>query len=655
MLTCLAAHDLPEVHTKVEVRSTVQPSVDRRDAEVVQRTLFSRDDQILHVLGAGINAGQHEGGGKSLEIRRFGFNLDHGGVNGGMKVLVENVGQNQTTQGHGQGYLGALKSLSPELVQEVELINGPFSPEYGDFSGLGVVHIRLRESMPDRLTTRLLGGSFQTLRGFAAWSPVVRDGDALLAFEGSNSDGPFLQPLGYRRDNLTASYLKHNGQSSWGTRFNGGTNHFTSSGQLPLDEIESGRLDRFGALDPTQGGRVRQGTGSAWWRREPASGEVWKLDGFLTRSLFDLFSNFTYFLNDPVNGDGIQQHDSRLVEGANAQYLRPYKVRGLTSLFVAGGNYHDNQILVGLDSRLRRTPLERRTRDQARVTNAAAYAQNNVTLLSGRLTLSGGLRHDTFRFRLRNADTAGRLQPKAALAYTPSWRLPLTLHLNYGRGISTADARVLAQRQGSTRIATTDFLQVGAAHKLGRVSASTSLFWIERSHELVYLADDGTSEFTSPSRAWGFESKLSADLNRFVAFHGSITKVFNAYFRQPGEREYVTNAPRFVSSAALTLSSWRGWSGSLRMRSINRYRLDAADPSVLAAGHTVWDAGVARRLRRGLEMSITVDNALNRSYWETQNYYESRLPGQPARARIHATPGYPVTVVAGITWRTGGK
>jgi hypothetical protein len=125
--------------------------VDRRDSEVFNRTLFGRDDQLLHVLGAGINAGQHEGGGKSLEIRRFGFNLDHGGVNGGLKVLVDNVQQNQTTQGHGQGYLGSLKSISPELVQEVTLINGPFSPEYGDFSGLGVVHIRLRESLPDKL------------------------------------------------------------------------------------------------------------------------------------------------------------------------------------------------------------------------------------------------------------------------------------------------------------------------------------------------------------------------------------------------------------------------------------------------------------------------------------------------------------------------
>src|SRR6267142_1641637 len=127
--------DLPPVHTSITITATpVEPAFDRRNSDVFSQTLFSRDDQMFQALDAGIDAGQHEGGGKSLEIRRFGFNLDHGGVNGGLKVLVEDIPQNQTTQGHGQGYLGSLKSLSPELIQEVQIINGPFSAAYGDFS-----------------------------------------------------------------------------------------------------------------------------------------------------------------------------------------------------------------------------------------------------------------------------------------------------------------------------------------------------------------------------------------------------------------------------------------------------------------------------------------------------------------------------------------
>ena len=215
---------------------TTEPALDLRNAEVFNRTLFTRDDQVFQQLDAGIDAGQHEGGGKSLEFRRFGFNLDHGGVNGGLKVLVDDVQQNQGTQGHGQGYLGSLKALSPELIQEVTVTNGPFSAEYGDFSGLGVVHIRQRESLPDVLTLRAEGGNFDTGRAFLAYSPDVPTVDSYFAYDASYTDGPFQSPLRYRRDNVNANFTKTLGaDEKLGFRFLFGRNNFYSSGQVPLD------------------------------------------------------------------------------------------------------------------------------------------------------------------------------------------------------------------------------------------------------------------------------------------------------------------------------------------------------------------------------------------------------------------------------------
>jgi len=222
----------PQRQSIVITAKTLEPSIDLRNAELFNRTLFTRDDQVLQQLDAGINAGQHEGGGKSLEIRRFGFNLDHGGVNGGLKVLVDDVQQNQGTQGHGLGYLGALKALSPELIQDVTIINGPFSAEYGDFSGLGVMHIRQPESLPDQYTVRLQGGNFDTGRGFLAFSPDVEHVDAYLAYEGSYTDGPFQNPGRYRRDNVNANYTKTlNENEKLGFRLLFGRNDFYSSGQ----------------------------------------------------------------------------------------------------------------------------------------------------------------------------------------------------------------------------------------------------------------------------------------------------------------------------------------------------------------------------------------------------------------------------------------
>jgi TonB-dependent Receptor Plug Domain len=314
---------IPSVHENLVISATaLNPTIDQRNDTVYKSTLFSRDDQIFDTLAAGINTGQHEGGGKSLEIRRFGFNLDHGGVNGGLKVLVNDVQQNQATQGHGQGYLGALKSLTPELVDDVDILNGPFSAEYGDFSGLGVVHIRLKESLPDLLTVRLQGGSFDAYRAFVAYSPSMEHGDAFIAYDGSHTDGPFINPGRYKRHIVTENYTRHlNEKESLGLKVNAGTNDFYSSGQIPLDLVADGELNRFGYIDPFDGGRVRMGTLGSYYKRDFSNGDIFKLDGFLGRSLFDLYSNFTFFLNhylptDPIQGDEIQQHDSRLQQAS---------------------------------------------------------------------------------------------------------------------------------------------------------------------------------------------------------------------------------------------------------------------------------------------------------------------------------------------------
>ncbi len=657
---------IPKIHDGLVISaSQLDPTIDRRNEAIYRDTLFSRDDQVFHALDAGISAGQHEGGGKSLEIRRFGYNLDHGGVNGGLKVLVDNFQQNQGTQGHGQGYLGQLKSLTPELVQDVEILNGPFSAQYGDFSGLGVVHIRLKESMPEQLTARFQGGSFGTFRSFLAYSPELKTGDALIAYEASRTDGPFKNPLDYKRDNITGNYVHNlNERSKLGFKLNLGRNDFTSSGQIPLDEVYAGRLDRFGFIDPHNSGRIRTGVLNVYYRNESEKGVVFKLDGFLARSLFDLYSNFTFFLNDEANGDEITQHDSRLQQGANVQYLRPYKLFGRHALFVAGANFHDNQINVGLDNSINRSPISVVTKANARVTNTAGYVQHGIDLLHGHVHLEAGLRFDHFRFRVDDkvlpefsgAQGASRLQPKFNLSVTPTDRIPLTVYFNYGRGISSQDARGVVQKPGGERISTTDFYQLGTSHNFKRLSLSADLFLIDRSNEQVYIPDDGSFEFLGPTRSYGFEAKTSVKLTRHLSFNGGLTRVMNSFYRDAQPRVYVDSAPHFISNAALTLSGLRGFSGSLRYRHIGNYRLDGGDPSIRASGFDVLDVSINKQIRRGVEFNLSVDNLTNKRYFETQNYFESRLkPGDPIISRIHATPGYPLTVTVGVTFRLFGK
>ncbi|HEY1273246.1 MAG TPA: TonB-dependent receptor [Terriglobales bacterium] len=659
------------VHESILITATaLNPQIDQRNDAVYKNALFSRDDQVFDTLAAGINTGQHEGGGKSLEIRRFGFNLDHGGVNGGLKVLVNDLPQNQATQGHGQGYVGALKTLTPELVDDVDILNGPFSAEYGDFSGLGVVHIRLKETLPDTFMVRLQGGSFGAYRGMFGYSPGLQKADAFLAYEGSHTDGPFINPGRYARHNITGNYTRHlDEKRSLGFKLNFGINDFYSSGQVPLDLVASGQIDRFGFIDPFDGGEVRLGTLGAYYKRDFSNGDVLKVDGFAGRSLFDLYSNFTFFLvhylpADPIHVDEIQQHDSRLQQGINTQYLHLYRIFGKPALLTVGSNLHDNQINVGLNQTEARQFRAAATSAHAHVTNAAGYVQQGADLLRQRLHFDAGLRFDYFRFAVQDRldashgglDGASRVQPKLNFSFTPSLKVPLTLYASYGRGISSQDARGVVQRPNAPKVATTDFYQLGTSHKLSRFSLSTDAFLINRSNEQVYVPDNGSFELKGPSRSYGWEAKTSVQITRRLAFNGGFTQVTNAfYLGQP--RVYVDSAPHSVANAGLTLADWRGFSGSLRYRHVGSYILDGTDRAVpRASGLDVLDLSMSKRIRHGVDVTFAIDNLNNKPYYETQNYFVSRVtPSADAVARVHGTPGFPLGVTVGMTFRFGEK
>ncbi|CAN5295124.1 TonB-dependent receptor [soil metagenome] len=665
---------------------TLTPELETRNDTIYKNTLFGRDDQLIQTLNAGINAGQHEGGGKSLEIRRFGFNLDHGGVNGGLKILVDNIQQNQATQGHGQGYLGALKSLSPELVEGVSIINGPFSAAYGDFSGLGVVKINLKESLPQEFTARIQAGSFNTFRGFFAYSPKINKVDAFIAYEPSYSDGPFINKLRYRRDNLTGNFTyKFNDKEALGFKFNAGRSDFFSSGQIPLDLVNAGELDRFGFIDPENGGKVQLGTAATYFRKEWNSGATFKADAFIGRSLFDLFSNFTFFLADPIYGDEIDQHDSRLQEGANVQYLQPYKLFGKQSLLTVGGNLHFNQINVGLYPSISRNPNRKFlpeninnpdvlfTSAQANVNNYAGYIQNGIDFYNGHLRVETGLRFDYFTFDVNGFEIsdvktdvvgkegAGRFQPKLSVVLSPFERTPISFYANYGRGISSQDARGIVRNPDAPKISTTDFYQTGTSFNSRRLSAVGTFFFIDRSNEQVYIPDDGSIEFAGRSRSYGIELRNSFRFNKYLSLNAGLTQVLAAFF--PGEfsadnsrRIQIDSAPHTVANANLILSEFRGFNSSLNWRHISDYRLDGENDNIRAAGHDVVDFALTKRLNKRIDLNFSIDNLLDKRYFETQNFFESRVcPSCDIIERIHATPGYSRAFNVGLTFRFGAK
>ena len=423
-------------------------------------------------------------------------------------------------------------------------------------------------------------------------------------------------------------------------------------------------MSRFGAIDSTNGGRVRLGTIGAFYRKSLDSGANFKLDGFLGRSLFDLYSNFTMFLNDSEHGDGIQQHDSRYQEGVNSQYLHPLRVFGNPALLTAGANFHDNQINVGLFPSDHRVPLGVKTQALARVTNGAGYINQSTNFFRGRLHIAGGLRWDYFRFKVNDlvnpmdsgVKGSSEFQPKVGVAYSPSQSLPLTLTFNDGRGINTQDARGVVQNPSAPKVATTDFYQVGASFHAGPMSFVSDVFLIDRSNEQVYIPDDGSFELSDPSRSYGFENKLSLRVGRHMTLNGSLTQIMTSFYRGTSPRVFVDSAPHTVANAGVTLMGWKGVHTSLRWRHISDYRLDGLVPSLRASGHDVLDLALTKSLRPWLDFNLAVDNLTDKVYYETQNYFESRTsPTVPAIERIHGTPGYPFGLTLGLTFRLGER
>lgn len=669
---------IPPVQESLVITATAaDPAIDRRNDTVYKNTLFNRDDQLLETLGSGINAGQHEGGGKSLEFRRFGFNLDHGGLNGGLKILIDDIPQNQATQAHGQGYLGWLKSLSPELVEDVDIINGPFSAEYGDFSALGVVHIRLKEQLEDQWTLRAQGGSFDAYRTFAAWSPHWSNMNGFLSWEHAYTDGPFKNPLHYTRDNVTGNYTRKVDESqSLGFKFTAGRNDFDSSGQIPLDLVASGQLSRFGYIDPSDGGNTRNFTGSSYYKKDFTQADTLRVDGFVTRSLFDLFSDFTFFVYDPVHGDGIQQHDSRLQEGVNSQYVHAGRLFGRSALFMAGTNVTDHWINVDLFHDQDRhiippVPGKPWTEDNVHITNAAVYAQQGVEF--PHLHVDLGLRFDEYRFDLTDRivpansglNYAGGAEPKVNVVYTPTERFPLAIHFNFGRALTSQDARGIALDPTAPKAAATNFYMLGTSHSRKRFSASTDVFLIDRQHEDVYDPDNGTMQYQGPSRSYGWEAKTSVQITSRLSWNAGITQVCNSFFLGTSPRQYVDSAPHTVGNSSLTLTRWHGLVSSVRYRHVGHYLLVNPDDTdvppappytnsfyALARGLDVVDLAITKSIRHGLEWNVAVDNLTDKNYYETQNFFDSRVtPTAPVLARVHGTPGYPIGFTTGVTFR----
>ncbi|MDN4591569.1 TonB-dependent receptor [Xenophilus aerolatus] len=581
----------------------------------------------------GVVATQHSGDGKANQYFLRGFNLDHGTD---FAVTVDGMPVNMPTHGHGQGFAD-LNFLIPELVSGVRYRKGPYFADSGDFSLAGSASLDYVSALDNPFAEVTLG-SHNFRRVLAAGSRTVQDQTWLGAIELEGNNGPWDVPERLRKANAVLRYSQ--GTPSRGFSLTGMAyqSRWNSTDQVPERLIDSGELSRFGSLNPTDGGRTRRLSLSGQWFDKGPEGET-KFSAYAIDYRFDLFSDFTYFLNNPELGDQFEQTDRRRVFGAQGSHMRPVKLGGLDGILSFGAQWRGDRIgEVGLYPTVVRGRIGTVRDDQVSQDLVSVYGQQLVNFTD---SFRGyvGLRGDWLRYEVQGrepvfgAANSGRghdsqLSPKAGLAWTvgPAHEL----YLNAGVGFHSNDVRgatIAVDPQSGDAAQRVPALVKGKGAEVGwryqpwdGLTVTAALWQLQLDSELVYVGDAGTTEPGRASKRRGIEATLrwQVDPNWRLEADAALSRARFRGLAPDGEGNYIDNAVERVIAAGVV---WQHgpWTSSLRLRYMGPRALDTLD-TVRSRSLTVLNFGatyaVNRRLTLGLQMfNLTGKKGNDIEYW----------------------------------------
>ncbi len=589
--------------------------------------------QELLRLAPGLVIAQHAGGGKAEQIFLRGFDADHGTD---VAVSVDATPVNLVSHAHGQGYAD-LHFLIPEVVEAVEVRKGPYDAEDGDLATAGAVQLRTRDRVSGLVDVR--GGSFGTVNGVAL-APFGGDASrsgGYVAAAARYSEGPFDAGQGYRRVNLFAKWTAPlRGATTVFATASAFDSRWDASGQVPERAVRAGRISRFGAIDPTEGGVTSRYELAGGLRGVTGSG-VWQARAYAVRYRLDLFSNFTFFLQDTLDGDGIEQTDRRLVAGAEARMALPGGLFGRDGQVAAGLDVRSDVADVGLHHQRRRERLDTYTRGWVSEQRLSPWGRHDLTLATG-VRLQLGLRGDLFRFAYGAGDRwHGIVSPKANLAVDLS--PGTTLYANAGLGFHSNDARdVVSAGPADAVLPRAAGAELGLRRTWGGGSVAVAAWGLDLGSELVYVGDEGTTEAGGRTRRVGLDVETRVRLAPWLWLDADLNLARGRFRDQPSGANRIPLAPSRTLSAGLTVRDLGPARGGLRVRHVGARPADELRV-IRARGHTIAEAFGAWRVG-AVELFGVVDNLLDTEWNEAQFATTSRLRGESEPVtELHFTPG----------------
>lgn len=609
-----------------------------------------RPADVLRLI-PGLIIDQHQGGGKAEQYLLRGFDADHGTD---LALFVDGVPVNLRSHAHGQGYAD-LHFLIPETIRAVDALKGPYFAEHGDFDTAGAVRFLTRDSVEEN-TLEISGGSFDTQRYLALLSPTRDRVKTLVAAEGYRSDGPFDHPNGYVRFNL---FAKATTDLTEDMRASLSASHYRAewhgSGELPARAVRSGLVDRFGAIDPNEGGVTERTNVNLDYVWKVGESQKLSVNAYASYYRLTLFNDFTLFLNDPDRGDMINQRDRRWLGGLDAQYEVKQRPLGMPLTTTAGVQYRIDTPRVVLASAVQRHQVGRVQDVHVVEQSVSPFVKLDLVPIE-KVRLVTGARGDVFTFdvkervnttdeRASGAATKARPNVKANLILGP-W-LATELFANFGTGFHSNDARAVIANPKLDALPTATGYEAGFKSRiLPRTELSATYWFLDLSSELVFVGDDGTTEARGKTHREGLEVATTISLLDWLTFEGDFTWTRRAEFVDTGFP--IPLAPRWTARAELTARLPWGLSTSAEMRYLGDRVADDFGFHT-ARGYTLFNWN-ARYRYKALEAFLSIENLADTKWREAQFFFTSRLPGEPAGGvpDVHFTPGNPRTFLGGI-------
>lgn len=600
-----------------------------------------RTGELLEAV-PGVVVTQHSGEGKANQYFVRGFNLDHGTD---LAISVDGMPVNMRTHGHGQGYADT-NFLIPEIVRGLFFRKGPYFASEGDFASAGAVHLDVADKL-ERNFAQVEIGSFghrRTVTGMSA--PAGLNGTMLVAGEAVTFDGPWDRPDDVQKLNGVLRYSNGTYANGFAVTAMAYSGKWYATDQIPLRAVDDGRTDRWGYIDPTDGGSSHRYSLSGRWA-ETTADTATRVSAYAIKSDLQLFNNFTYFLADPVNGDQFQQMDDRTIVGGSASrtYFHTLAggVRSETTVGVQG-RYDD--IDVGLFNTKERQYLSTVRKDHVQEGSIGIFAENTLHWTSW-LRTSAGLRGDLYSADVDSdfepnsgEDTDAILSPKLGLVLGP-WDHS-ELYLNAGTGFHSNDARgtvTTIDPVSGDPVSTAPFLVRSKGAEIGvrtqpnrNVTSTLSGFILDFDSEIVFVGDAGTTEASRPSRRIGLEYTLEARLLPWLSLDLDAAYTHARFTADdpeaPGRR--IPGAVEGVVGAGLAFENVAGgWFGAVNVRYFGPRPL-IEDDSVRSKSSIPVSARLGYQFAQGLIVKLDAYNLFDETSSQIDYYYASRLPGEGA-------------------------